>query len=93
MKKTLVYILAFLMVCTLISCAVKQQEVNDPDVTTGQSTVSAETTGETQDTTGEDQKPAVPEVTQPEQTVPEGTKPKPTMPSIGTDPGGFGPIF
>ena len=93
MKRTIFYILAFLMVCSLISCAVKQQEGNGLDVTTGQATMSTETTGEPQDTTGETQKPVAPEETKPEQTVPELTNPKPTLPPIGTDPGGFGPIF
>ena len=94
MKKTILYILTLLTICAITSCAVNPQEGADPAENTTASTPSqTNPSDDSEDPTDRVPDSSAAEDTKPQQAVPEETKSQPTMPPVGTDPGGFGPIF
>lgn len=97
MKKTLCYILVFLLICMIAGCVSDPGGNREPtENTTAPTSVQTDTTDGSEDpstSAGATQTPSVPDETEPPQSLPQETQPQPSMPDIGTDPGGFGPIF
>lgn len=86
MKRVFVLLMALALVWALVACGTDSVDpTTDPVQSTTAPSKPSEPVAPTE---------PVPEPTDPQPTIPPETEPtQPTMPSVGQDPGGFGPIF